>query len=358
MTAYTLSLLVDTYGDIPYTEVGQESIIQPKFDKAQDLYTEMHKLLDAGIQKCDQATTTTSKPGNDDLVFKGNMTLWKKTANALKARLYNRLSNTNGTQTAQQALTALGNSFGANENFNFTDFQDTPQNGNQIAQVGITQGTIAINGGIVAALKSYLEPNEDILTDPRASIWFTKIGGKVVTTPTSRGTTDVTLNGTTYSKPLYYQKRTAPLPMITYTELKFIEAEAQLRLGDPIKAYAAYDVAIRSALAQAAIFNPAVALNTTQINSYMARPKVSMGADKLTLKDIITQKYIYLTVSQTQEAYNDARRTALITLEDPDGTAKRFPYPVNEISRNANAPKASDLNTVYQENARLFWAKL
>jgi len=252
----------------------------------------------------------------------------------------------------------LGNSFGANENFIFTDFQDTPQNGNQIAQVGIAQGTIAIADGIVSVLKSYLEPNEDILADPRANIWFTRVGGKVVTTPTSRATTDVTLNGTTYSKPLYYQRRTAPFPMLTFTELKFIEAETQLRLGDRTKAYTAYDAAVRVALAQASIFNPAVALTATQINAYMARPKVSMGADKLTIKDIIAQKYIYLTVFQTQEAFNDVRRTGLISLNDPDGTAKRFPYPVDEISRNANAPQASDQSTVYQDNTRLFWAKL
>jgi hypothetical protein len=48
----------------------------------------------------------------------------------------------------------------------------------------------------------------------------------------------------------------------------------------------------------------------------------------------------------------------LIPLKDPDGTAKRFPYPVNEISRNANAPQVSDINSVYQDNTRLFWAKL
>lgn len=83
-----------------------------------------------------------------------------------------------------------------------------------------------------------------------------------------------------------------------------------------------------------------------------------MGVDKLTLKDIIAQKYIFLFIFQSQEAYNDVRRTGLITLNDPEGTAKRFPYPVDEISRNANAPQVSDQNTVYQDNARLFWAKL
>jgi hypothetical protein len=167
------------------------------------------------------------------------------------------------------------------------------------------------------------------LADPRANIWFTRIGGKVVTTPTSRATTDVTLNGTTYSKPLYYQRRTSPLPMLTYTELKFIESEAQLRLGDRNKAYTAYETAVRAALAQASIFNSAVALTSTQINTYMARPKVLMGADKLTLKDIITQKYIYLNLSILYENdsinfigetnYNDPpikSNTALLPLDN------------------------------------------
>lgn len=356
MSAYTLSLLVDTYGDIPYKEVGQESIIQPKFEKAQDLYTEMQKLLDAGIQKCDQATTAATRPGNDDLVFKGNMTLWKKTAWGLKARLLNRLSNVS-TKDAE-VITAIGNSFASTENFTVTGYQSNPENANPIANNFMNASTIVIADGIVTAMKSFLESNEDVLADPRANIWFTKIGGKIFTPPTSKANTDVTLNGTLYSKPLYLQNRTSPLPILTYTELKFIEAEAHLRLGDKAKAYTAYDAALRSAMAQSAVFNSSAALTATQINAYLARPKVLMGVDKLTLKDIISQKYIFLFVFQSQEAYNDVRRTGLITLNDPDGTAKRFPYPVDEISRNANAPQISDQNTVYQDNARLFWAKL
>ena len=358
MTAYTLSLLADVFGDLPYTEAGKEDIIQPKFDKAEDLYNEMHKLLDAGIQKCDEANTVASRPGNDDLIFKGNMTLWKKTAWGLKIRLLNRLSNVKPQESAQQALAAMGNSYSPAEGFIITGYQTNPENSNPIANAFMNASTIVIADGIVTAMKSFLEPTEDVLADPRANIWFTKIGGKVVTPPTSRATTDVTLNGTLYSKPLYLQNRNSPLPLLTYTELKFIEAEAQLRLGDKQKAYTAYDAAVRSALAQSAIFNPAVALTPAQINSYLARPKVLPGVDNLTLKDIITQKYIYLFIFQSQEAFNEVRRTGLITLNDPDGTAKRFPYPTDEITRNANAPQASDFNTVYATAARLFWAKL
>lgn len=358
MTAYTLSLLVDAFGDIPYKQATREDVLQPTFDKAQDLYPEMQRLLDAGIQKCDGATTVASRPGNDDLVFRGNMTLWKKTAWGLKARLLNRLSNGNPQETAQQALMAIGNSFAANENFIVAVYQSNPENANPIANNFMNASTMVVADGIVTAMRSFLEPGEDVLADPRANIWFTKIGNRVITPPTSRATTDITLNGTLYSKPLYLQNRPSPLPLLTFAELKFIEAEAQFRLGDRAKAYVAYETGVRSALSQAAIFNAAATLTAAQINTYVTRPRVLPGADKLTLRDIIAQKYIFLFVFQSQEAYNDVRRTGLITLNDPDGTAKRFPYPVDEISRNANAPQLSDQNTVYTDAARLFWAKL
>jgi hypothetical protein len=260
--------------------------------------------------------------------------------------------------SAQQAITAVGNSFAATEGFIAAIYQSNPENANPIANNFMNASTIVIANGIVAAMKSFLEPSEDVLADPRANIWFTRIGGRVVTPPTSRANTDVTLNGTLYSKPLYLQNRPSPLPLLTYAELKFIEAEAQLRLGDRAKAYTAYEAAVRSALAQAAIFSPSVALTPAQINTYVARPSVLPGAANLTVSNIINQKYIFLFVFQSQEAFNDVRRTGLVTLSDPDGTAKRLPYPVDEISRNANAPQLSDQNTVYTDAARLFWAKL
>lgn len=139
---------------------------------------------------------------------------------------------------------------------------------------------------------------------------------------------------------------------------RVIIEDEKYQFGDKAKAYAAYEAALRSSLSQSSIFNSSVALNATQVNAYMARPKVMMGADKLTMKDIIAQKYIFLFLFQSQEAYNDIRRTSLISLNDPDGTAKRFAYPIEEITRNANAPQASDRETIYQNNARLFWAKL
>jgi hypothetical protein len=359
LTAYTLSLLVDWYGDIPYTQAADPmGNRQPQFDKAADLYDEMQKLLDSGIQKCDQALTANVRPNKDDLIFGGNMVLWKKTAWGLKARLYNRLSNVNPQETASKALIAINNSFGANENFTVSVYSAVPDNANPLANTFSNSSLQAVGNGIVTAMQYFLDSNEDILNDPRAAIWFTRIGGKVVPGPNGRASTDITLNGTLYSKPQHLKERASAFPLLTYTELKFIESEAQLRLGDKEKSYNAYQTAIRSALNQASIFNTNSVLTSTQIENYLSRAKVKVGVDKFTLTDIITQKYIFHFTFQSSEAYNDIRRTALLKMSDPDGTPKRYPYPQSEISRNGNAPQNSNEQFVYTDAARLFWAKL
>jgi hypothetical protein len=357
LMAYTLSLLVDWYGDIPYKEAGDASNFgQPNFDKAEDLYTEMQKLLDNAIQKCDQATTASSRPSKDDLIFQGNMTLWKKTAYGLKARLSNRLSKIKPQESATLALSAIQNSFAENEGFIVSVYSTSPSNANPISNTFSSSSVQAVGNGIVNTMMYFLNDGEDVLNDPRAAIWFTLIGGKVVPAPNGRATTDITLNGTYYSKPKYLQERASPLPLLTYAELKFIEAEAQLRLSDKTKANTAYETAVRSALNQAAIFNSTQAISGAAKDAYIARTKVFPGSVNLTLKDIIYQKYISLFLFQSSEAYNDVRRTALFAMTDPEGTPKRYPYPQSEISRNKNAPQTSNEQTVYTDGARLFWA--
>ncbi len=359
LTAYTLSLLVDWYGDIPYTQAAEPmNNRQPQFDKAQDLYTEMQKLLDSGIQKCDQALTASVRPSKDDLIFGGNMVSWKKTAWGLKARLHNRLSNTNPQETARQALTAINNSFANNENFSVSVYSSVPDNANPLANTFSNSSVQAVGNGIITAMNYFLEANEDVLNDPRATIWFTRIGGKVIPGPNGKASTDITLNGTLYSKPQHLKERASAFPLLTFTELKFIEAESQLRLGEKEKANTAYEIAVRSALGQAGFFNANSVLSNAQITNYVSRNKVFMGADKLTLKDIITQKYIFHFTFQSVEAYNDLRRSGLLPVSDPDGTPKRYPYPQSEIGRNSNAPQNSNEQTVYTDAARLFWAKL
>ena len=90
LKAYTFSMLVDVYGDVPFSEFDkfEEGITQPKFDKGSDIYPELLTLIDEGIADINNTTPNASKPGDDDYIYKGNTTNWIKAANTLKLKLY------------------------------------------------------------------------------------------------------------------------------------------------------------------------------------------------------------------------------------------------------------------------------
>jgi len=90
LKAYAFSILVDVYGDCPYSEFDQfeNGITQPKFDKGSDIYPKLIALIDEGITDINNPAPNASKPAADDYIYKGNTTNWKKAANTLKLKLY------------------------------------------------------------------------------------------------------------------------------------------------------------------------------------------------------------------------------------------------------------------------------
>ncbi len=361
LMAYSYANLVDLYGDIPLTEALQAGVIrQPAFDKAEDVYPAIQEMLDQAIANLEKGAGALVKPSNDDLVFSGNTELWKKTAFALKIRLFNRMSNVNPTGSANDVMAHLDKSFsGEAEEFIFKRYTDNRNYENPYSGAQNSQPEFAMGNGIYNAL-AWFSPASDVEDDPRASIWFSRIGGKITPAPNGLAGGDFgepRLDGRFYSKPAVLKLLNAPQPLATYAELKFIEAEARLRLGEKEAAYQAYQKAVQVALKQASVFNPATALTDDKINAYLALPKVSPGAANLTVKEILLQKYIFLFYNQPLEAYNDVRRELFISITDPSGLANRVPYPDSEISRNPKVPAGVNLTTLFDSSTRLFWAK-
>ena len=108
LKAYTFSMLVDIYGDVPFSEFNkfEEGITQPKFDKGSDIYPELFKMIDEGIADINNPTPNASKPGNDDYIYKGNTTNWIKAANTLKLKLYTQVRLVQNVQAQVTALLA------------------------------------------------------------------------------------------------------------------------------------------------------------------------------------------------------------------------------------------------------------
>jgi len=108
LKAYAFSILVDVYGDVPYSEYDQfdAGITQPKFDLGKDIYPKLIALIDEGIADINNPAPNASKPASDDFIYKGNTTNWKKAANTLKLKMYTQVRRVQNVATQVQALLA------------------------------------------------------------------------------------------------------------------------------------------------------------------------------------------------------------------------------------------------------------
>jgi len=93
LKAYTMSIMVDVWGDIPFSEFDKfaEGITQPKFDNGKDIYPKLIQLLDEGIADLNNTAINPLLPGNDDYIYKGNKAKWIKAANTIKLKMYTQI---------------------------------------------------------------------------------------------------------------------------------------------------------------------------------------------------------------------------------------------------------------------------
>jgi hypothetical protein len=106
LKAYTFSMMVDVWGDVPYSEFDRfsEGITQPKFDKGSEIYPKLLALLDEGIGDINNPAPNPSKPSNDDYIYKGNLANWVKAANTIKLKLYTQVRLVQDVKTQVAAL--------------------------------------------------------------------------------------------------------------------------------------------------------------------------------------------------------------------------------------------------------------
>lgn len=106
MQAYAMMVMVDWFGDIPYTEAGQGTdIISPKADPGSDVYAAAMTLLDEAIADLDG--TKSARPASD-IFYDGDPASWITLANTLKLRAMVTTRLIDGSANASQ-ITALAN---------------------------------------------------------------------------------------------------------------------------------------------------------------------------------------------------------------------------------------------------------
>lgn len=352
LMAFNLGLAVDVYGDIPYSEAFDFGTTTPAYDGDQSIYAEVFDLLDKAIVNLGNSTDGIPLDGASDFIHHGDTEAWIKTAYALKARYLNHLSKTDG-YNPDAVLEALSNAYGSNSD----DAQvEEYQNRNPWNQVAINNANLVLGGWLSAQVIDAMngvtfgvfDPRLPLITEPTAD-------GDYVGTENGRGRIGSgTDNEEVYLVPEgYYSSPDAPLFLITYAELKFIEAEVLLRKNnDKAAAYEAYLEGIRAHMNK-------LGVNQADINSYLDHSSVGVGSSNFDLKTVFKEKYIALFLQP--ESWVDARRIdynytdfELPYRHNPQLQGefiRRFDYPDTERQRNAKNIPSVDLSS------RIWWDK-
>ncbi|MFS4417048.1 SusD/RagB family nutrient-binding outer membrane lipoprotein [Maribacter sp. 2307ULW6-5] len=306
--AVNLGLATNFWGDIPYTEafLGAENL-SPTYDSQEAIYETIHELLDGAIADFGQ-----SDPQGPlgDLVG----TDWIATAHALKARYYLQLTKRD-PNAADKALNELAQAFDSNASSPVFAFEGSPNGGNPLALFGIQRPNTMVIAPFFADLMEG-DPRKDsymVTTDDGTSLYYQNNNPN-----------------------LFWAQFASPSTLISYAEVKFLEAEALLRTGGDA----------RTVLEEAITANMEfIGIGAADITAYLG---TVAGAD---LETIIVEKYKAMYGSNPVQTWNDFRRTGFPELtpnpegvngSNPSGVVpRRFLYPDSERLANNAAYEAA-----------------
>ncbi len=322
LMAYSLGLTSDLWGDIPFSEAFQGDVnLQPKFDSQQAIYNQIQTLLSAGITHLSATDDSEVIPGSEDLIYSGSVTKWLMLANGLKARYYIHLSKMD-VANAQRAIDALNaGALSGNADDAVFVYGTTETTANPWYQYIEQRDDIVYDGYCIQTMVSKNDPRYPIYIDVNGDFW-----------------------GEGYLS-AFFSDINSPVPFFSFSEQKFIEAEANIRLGDTIAAYGALLDAIAANMSNLGV-DPA-----DEATYITANVDWAGTSDRLGL--IMNEKYVAMFLQP--EAWTDWRRTGYPVLSPNSGAViseipRRFTYPQSERLYNTHCPQTSNL-----VSPRLWW---
>lgn len=351
MRAYSFQLLTDAFGDIPLSDAlkGDQNL-SPKYDPQAAVYDSIFVWLTKAATLADPDSDFA--PGNEDLIFQGDMEQWQRFANTLKLRAYLRLSEVNAAK-ARAGVEAL---YRAGAEFLDADAEVkyTTVGGNQNP---LYTESFTLQASNIRASSTAVEAFED-RNDPRVGAYYGTQGGIIA--HTYQGSYDTTSTSRGLSRPhpnvggdiRTEQSALAPVKLISAAESYFLQAEAVARgwsLGEG-DAAALYNAGIDASFDAYGVSGSA---------TYRAQASVAYALQANKIQAIITQKYFAMCGNQSFEAWSEYRRTGFpnflvvsyaSTLPAGERPA-RWLYPQTELTRNANFPGLQAIN------AKVWWDK-
>lgn len=218
LQVYTFQILVDTYGDVPYSEALNTAIKLPKYDNDAEIYPDLIVRLNAAIAQLDDTGTSFS---SGEIIYDGDVAMWKMFANTTKLKIGINLADVNPTlaQSTIESAYADGVIETNSDNAIFSYPSAAPNYNPIFAQLVASNRTDFVpSKTIVNAMNT--------LGDPRRAVYFTEKNGSYI-----GGTNGATNTPASAFSQIGNELKTAdaPAPLFEASEVNFYLAEAAAR---------------------------------------------------------------------------------------------------------------------------------
>ncbi len=356
---YLMLRLADAYGDIPYEEGGYSGsgLVNPKYDAQEGVYPELFEQLDVALE--DLENEVPGKFTTQDIVYNGDIGLWRKFAASLKLRIALRIRYADPQMAQTMAEEALGSGIISSNPENALEISGD-QKGNFGAPIyQITTNLFAFgqsfkaSASLVDYLKGdhlYRDGSSPSGTDPRLEVLISdneygeKVGiGNGFTAEYYNLHPEFAQEGSWF---LFHNNQYEPITIMSLAECKFLEAEAALLgySGTNGSAAELYQQGIEASMEYLGVEQGSFPSDERSLFE-------ALSDEESKLERIIYQKWIAL-FPDGQEAWAEQRRTGYPVVSKRSGDEyeqgitggtipNRISYPEVELSTNATNVNAA-----------------
>ncbi|WP_166921654.1 SusD/RagB family nutrient-binding outer membrane lipoprotein [Flavobacterium poyangense] len=242
MQVYTYQILVDTFGNIPYTQAANLIAYPlPVYDDAATIYSDLIARVNTDIANLDNSAVGFGTFDGGDKLYGGSPAKWRVFANSLKLKLAIGIADANPTlaQTTATAAIAAGVMTSPADNAQLQYFDASP-NYNPLYENLSASGRDDFFAG--KTLVDYMNAS----SDPRISHYYDEVAGggykgQTIGEGAEFGSVS-NIGGFAYTS-------TTPGTILNFTEVAFYVAEANARWNTAAAA-ASYDAAVTASITE------------------------------------------------------------------------------------------------------------
>ena len=314
--AWSWQMTTDLHGEVILKQAWEPNRYVFDFDPQEEVYLEATRLANEALADLSRTdgNGSVANLGRGDLVYKGDRNKWIKFTYSVLAHTAQRYSNKSNYDPAK-VIEYCDKSLASNDdNFSVPHAGTNSLDGNFF---GPLRGNLNNFRPTVFFLNLLNGTVFNGVTDPRLPLMLTASADGTFRGVIPTKGDPVTSNTDTKRMPnlwganpsatvstlpgKYFFTNNAVHPLVTYSEIQFIKAEAAFIKGDKALAYDAFKKGIIAHMDLAKV--PAAARD-----AYMTSAAVPQTSDALKLSDIMLQKYIACWVIGSLETWADMRR--------------------------------------------------